>query len=308
MFLTLRYVVKQPSIRQTWQTRRHGAGLSAVHVSRIGCYSTYGQSVKTTRVSKHLLLNELEANSVTSNSNTKKTEKPLVLLFDWLYAKPNQLRKYSALYHDIGLDVLTVTGRLSNFLWPPVGYKLAEEIFNYLFVERKTKDELLIHAFSIGAFNYTICLTLADRHPELYGMFRDRVIGQVFDSIVIGSYKNMTEGMVTLLPNVVFKKAVYPVVDMYYRATSKNTKDEYDRLVALFIEKPIQVPTIFFYSENDPMCHVPTMESMLRNWRENIPKFQVEAKSWEVSQHTAHLKHHPEEYLQVWQKLVDKVL
>lgn len=126
MFLTLRYVVKQPLIRLTWQTRRHGAGMSAVHVSRIGCYSTYGQSVKTTRVSKHLLLNELEANSVTSDWNTKKTEKPLVLLFDWLYAKPNQLRKYSALYHDIGLDVLTVTGRLSNFLWPPVGYKLAE--------------------------------------------------------------------------------------------------------------------------------------------------------------------------------------
>ncbi|XP_067666577.1 transmembrane protein 53-A-like [Haliotis asinina] len=279
-------------------------------VTRRCCYSTSVPTVKTTRVSEHLLLNEVEANTLKSDrdTNTNKTEKPLVLLFDWLYAKPNQLRKYSTLYHNIGLDVLTVKGRLLHFLWPPMGYRLAEEIFNYLFVKRQRKDKLFIHAFSIGAFNYTICLTLADRHPELYGMFRDHVIGQVFDSIVIGSYDNMTEGIVTLLPNIAFKKAVFPLVDMYYRATSKNTKDEYDRLVALFKNNPIQVPTIFFYSENDPMCHAPTMEEMLKNWRENMPEFEVETKSWTVSQHTAHLRHHPEEYLQVWQRLVDKVL
>lgn len=140
---------------------------------------------------RHMTLYEAEAGSPSTGAN-----KPLVLLFQWLYAKPHEVRKYCALYHEIGLDVLAVRGKISHFLWLPEGVKLAAELFCYLERHRPPNEKLLVHASSLGAYNYTITLMATENEASKeYQNFRERVVGQIFDSIVIGTYEDMSEGL-----------------------------------------------------------------------------------------------------------------
>ena len=128
-------------------------------------------------------------------SKAPPEKRPLVLIFQWLYAKPTSVKKYIDLYHQIGLDVLAIRGKLSHFLWPPVGKQLCVELFEYLHEYRPPHEKLLIHAFSVGAYNYTIAMEAAEQDEQETGYFRDRVVGQIFDSIVIGSYENLSSGL-----------------------------------------------------------------------------------------------------------------
>ena len=226
-----------------------------------------------------------------------------------MYANQSALDKYCDLYHDIGLDVVTVRGKLVHFLWPPRGEELAQKLMTFLLQDRPTDEKLFIHAFSVGAYNYTICETLALERKEQFGQFRDKIIGQIFDSIVLGSYENMSTGIATALyDNEVFTKSLVSVMDLYYTATKKQTKEVYDKLVQNFKEDPVAVPTLIYFSLNDPMCHVPTMEEMILNWTKHFPNYDVSVKSWEKSVHAAHLKFHKDEYLDCWWKLVEKVI
>ncbi|KAK3096940.1 hypothetical protein FSP39_004961 [Pinctada imbricata] len=259
--------------------------------------------VKLTDISKSLKLRELDQSdgNVTSNSDY------LVLMFDWLYAKPAHLNKYCQLYHDKGLDVLTIHGKLAHFLWPPRGAGLAEELMKYLLETRQGKDKLIVHAFSVGAYNYTICKQKALDQPELYERFRTMVSAQVFDSIVLGiTYENMSTGISEALsPST--RKPIIKLMDTYYNLTKKTTKDTYDKLVSTFKTNPICVPTIFFYSHNDPMCDLPSMQALEQKWKEEFPDLDARFKSWETSGHAAHIKFHETEYLEEWNKLMTKL-
>lgn len=253
--------------------------------------------ITKSHISKQLVLRSL------NHSHVHKRK--VVLLFDWLYAKPAAVEKYCNLYHDQGLDVLTIKGRLTHFLWPPAGYKLAESILKFVFLDGR--HELLVHAFSIGAYIYSLCLMLSRREPKAYGEFRDRVKGQVFDSIVIGSYDHMSTGIAMALPGTnTMKTPILKMMDVYYNKTKETTRDEYDKLVDLFKMDPILVPTQLFYSYGDPMCYVPSVEQMVESWWA-IPDFDVTSKCWDKSIHAAHLKFHEEEYLTLWLRWISKI-
>ncbi|OWF41380.1 uncharacterized protein LOC110462574 [Mizuhopecten yessoensis] len=260
--------------------------------------SSRSNAVKETHISKLLTLRSL--------NNSDKQSRKLVLLFDWLYAKPAAVEKYCKLYHDQGLDVLTINGRLAHFLWPPEGYKLAESILSYTLEEHK--NDVIVHAFSVGAYLFTLCLMLSRREPEKYGAFRDKVKGQVFDSIVLGSYDHMSTGIAVALPGTnLMKKPILQMMDVYYNMTKETTRDEYDKLVDLFKVDPIMAPTLLFYSYNDPMCYVPSIEEMITNWHRDLPALDVTSKCWEKSIHAAHLKFHQEEYLNHWGAWMTKI-
>lgn len=257
------------------------------------------------KVTSHLTLHKCEGMKL---SHLPEKDRPLVLMFQWLYAKPQSVQKYCDLYHDIGLDVLTVRGKLSHFLWPPVGVQLSCEIFKYLEENRPPDEKILIHAFSVGAYNYTIALEAADKDTADSGHFRNRIIGQIFDSIVIGSYENMSRGITEVLPNnKAFKQVVLQTLNVYYTVTHATTKDTYERLVRHFKEAPIPVPTLVFYSENDPMCDLAAMEQMLSNWKSVNPPFEVTKVSWLNSKHAAHLPEHREMYFSAWKGLMERL-
>lgn len=252
-------------------------------------YST--MEVTKTQISKQLTLREVKR-----IDQSEKKEKPLVIMFHWLYAKEPALNKYCELYHQRGLDVLTVKGRLIHFLWPPQGNVLADEIFDCLGTRCADKEMYIIHAMSIGAYLYDICM-LKSFYDATGCKFRERVIGQIFDSIVIGTYDNMSIGIGEALPGGrIMRKPIISLMDLYFDLTKKTTKDEYDRLVTFFKENPILVPTQIYYSFNDPMCNKVVMEQMIEKWRE-LSDFDLSIQSWEKSVHAAHLKFHEEDYL-----------
>ncbi|XP_076465189.1 uncharacterized protein LOC143296982 [Babylonia areolata] len=238
----------------------------------------------------------------------RSSDKPLVLLFQWLYAKPSAVNKYTQLYRNIGLDVLTVRGKLSEFLWPPKGIKLSDELLSYLNSNRPVDEKFFVHAFSVGAYNYATAMHEAMEKPEECGHFRDRVIGQIFDSIVIGSYDSMSEGIAQILPeNEPFRKMVHQTLRLYYDVTYKTTTATYDKLVEHFKKDPIPVPTLLIYSKNDPMCDTLAVEEMVKNWQIQQPGFDVTRLSWPESVHTAHLKEHRNDYMAAWTELMKKL-
>lgn len=266
-------------------------------------------SIKTTQISPLLTLREVDPNKPPENSrNFRAKNKPLVVLYDWLYANQTAVNKYCDLYHDIGLDVLRVKGKLVHFLWPPRGEELAQTLMKYL-LERPKDEKLFIHAFSVGAYNYTICETIALENKAQFGLFREKVMCQIFDSIVLGTYENMSKGIASALHDSgVLTKPVIALLDAYYSVTNKKTKEVYDKLVKNFKEDPVVVPTLLYFSRDDPMCDVAAMEEMIARWSRDFPHFDVSVKSWDQSVHAAHLKFHREEYLECWWNFVQKVI
>ncbi|KAL3866741.1 hypothetical protein ACJMK2_044020 [Sinanodonta woodiana] len=251
------------------------------------------------KISKHLTLRKLPENLASKKDNA------LVLIFDWLHAIPAVIEKYCKLCHDIGLDVLIVSGQVKHFLWPPFGMKLSEEIFTYLLNDRSNKN-YFAHAFSIGAFNYTICLKQSYENSEKYGRFHRRVIGQIYDSIVMGTYDHMSMGIVTaVLPGTpMIQRAILTVLNIYYYITKKKTRDQYDVLYTFVREHPTVVPILLLYSLDDRLCDREMINSMLVMWRRRLSEEHLNAHFWEKSGHAAHLKF---QYLQAWNKLMTKV-
>ncbi|KAJ8319579.1 hypothetical protein KUTeg_002868 [Tegillarca granosa] len=257
--------------------------------------------VTKTQISKELTLREIKR-----TEQSVKKEKPLVIMFHWLYAKESALSKYCQLYHQRGLDILLVKGRLMHFLWPPKGNLLADEILNFLNTRCADEETYIIHAMSIGAYLYDICM-LKSFNDSTGCKFRERVIGQIFDSVVLGTYDNMSTGIGEALPGGrIMRKPIINLMNIYFDVTKKTTKDEYDTLVKFFKENPILVPTQVYYSYNDPMCNKDVMEEMIENWRK-FSDFDLTVQSWEKSVHAAHLKFHEEDYLKTWNKFMDKL-
>lgn len=60
-----------------------------------------------------------------------KTEidKPLVVLFQWLMAKPNHIKKYAQIYIDQGFDVVTVSITPWQVMWPTKGTQVKINLF-----------------------------------------------------------------------------------------------------------------------------------------------------------------------------------
>ena len=281
--------------------------LDKLHIAALVLTSTLrctvrrvSSKVREERLSKYLVLKKV--------ANKSRDDKPLVLLFDWLYAKPSALTKYCNLYHEQGMDVLLIKGRLRHFLWPPYGFKLADSVLEYTTEELVDSKRLIIHAFSIGAYNYTLTMIRASNEAR-FNQFRRKVIGQVFDSAVIGTYDNMSTGIAaSFTKNKIIQHATLLTMNTYYNLTRKHTRDKYDEFMHCLIHNPIVVPTLIFYALNDPMCDSAAMQALISTWERNFPKLVADVKCWERSVHAAHLKLHEYEYRKVWDKFIQNIL
>lgn len=250
--------------------------------------------VHKSRISQHLTLRSV------SKSPSKKS-RDLVLFYEWLYPNAKALDKYCMLYHELGLDVLTIHGQLKHFISPSQSVKLSQEILDYLRNERNPKeDRYIAHTASIGAYNFTTCSMRSTTQSE-FGFFRNNIRGQIFDSIVAGSHSHMSTGIFEAfdVPRLL-RKPLHGIMDSFYKVTKKQTKDVYDKMVEHFWNSVLKVPTLVIYSENDPMCDTLYLQENLSRWRRDFPDFDVTSVSWKKSVHAAHLKEHPKDYIREW--------
>lgn len=250
---------------------------------------------KKQEVSQYLTLAEAPDKSLNKAGNS-----PLVLFFPWLGATRSSVDKYCELYHSRGWDVLLVNATAKHFLWPSNAKTVVSDVLDYV-TSKAVLDErtdFLVHSMSIGAFIYTVLFIELQEQPGNYQEFRNKLRGQIFDSIVIGGIKRMGKGVASsITKNPLGNLSIRALVATYLAVTKKYTVDYYDYSVKFFHDKPLTIPTLIYYSLDDPNSDPYAMENLIGTWRADYPKMSLIYKCWAKSVHTAHLRQHREEYL-----------
>ena len=231
----------------------------------------------------------------------------LVIIFGFYGAPKNAVMKYCNLYHSYGFDAIFVHSYLKHFAWPKNSIGLATELLDYVVMKCWKYENIVIHAFSMGAYNFTLCMSEMYKCPERYSSVERRIIAVVYDSLTIGTLKHMAEGVGRgLSQNSVIQKIVPMSMSMYFKLTNKYTVQVYEYYINLFKQRPLKVPTLVFYCENDPMSDYKDVEALVNDWRNRF-SFDVTGKCWESSKHSAHLIQHKDEYTSTLDQFLNSV-
>lgn len=132
--------------------------------------------------------------SHTPASDLAPTSRPLLLFFSWLGAQPGPVAKYRDLYLDRGMDVLVVQSNVMHFLWPRWGLDYGLEVLKVLEQPPFSGRAVLIHASSIGGYTFTQTLTHIAQGQKEHAGLAERVIGHIYDSLVVGTLEHMAIG------------------------------------------------------------------------------------------------------------------
>jgi hypothetical protein len=227
-------------------------------------------------------------------ANGKQYATTLVIIFGFYGAPKSAVTKYCDLYHSYGYDVIFIHSYLKHFVWPNNSLGLAKDLLDFVVTNCPKYESIVIHAFSMGAYNFTLCMSEMYRAPKQYSCIQKRIHAVVYDSLTIGTLKNMAEGVGRgLSQNNVIQRIIPLSMSLYFKLTNKYTVQVYEHYIELFKQKPLQVPTLVFYCKNDPMSKFSDVEAMVNGWEKS---FSVTRKCWEISKHSAHLLQHKDEY------------
>lgn len=84
--------------------------------------------------------------------------------------------------------------KVQEFLWPRWGLDRSKRLLELLQSERFASRPLLVHAFSIGGYTFAQLLVHVSQDLQKYQELTQRIKGQVFDSLVVGTLENMATG------------------------------------------------------------------------------------------------------------------
>lgn len=137
--------------------------------------------------------------SPTADSHQKRpeapsTSRPLLLFFSWLGAQPGPVAKYRDLYLDRGMDVLIIQSSVMHFLWPRWGLNYGLVVLKLLEEPEFSDRAVLVHAASIGGYTFTQILTHIAHGQKEHSGLSQRVIGHIYDSLVVGTLEHMAIG------------------------------------------------------------------------------------------------------------------
>ncbi|KAF7656172.1 hypothetical protein LDENG_00045640 [Lucifuga dentata] len=239
-----------------------------------------------------------------ASTSSPSSSRPLVLLLSWLGARPRGVAKYMDLYLERGMDVLVVQSSVMHFLWPRWGLDYGLEILKVLEDPQFSGRLVLVQAFSIGGYTFTQILTHIAQGPEKYASLTQRLIGHIYDSMVVGTLEHMATGLgKTLLPRLecLVKKAAM----FYFWLFKIHTADFYNNSVHIFHNSPVTAPALFFFCENDALCDPVVMEKVIDIWRKR--GVAVESRTWKESTHAGHMRCHPEDYVSTLDKFLNSL-
>ncbi|XP_074532973.1 transmembrane protein 53-B [Halichoeres trimaculatus] len=247
-------------------------------------------------LSKNVTLYSNELASPASGCQTRVPEehKPLLLMLPWLGSRPQALAKYCEIYFKTGFDVLVVESEVKDFLWPRWGLEHGKRLLDLLHSERLASRPLLVHAFSIGGYTFSQLLVHVSQDTQRYQGLTQRIRGQVYDSLVVGSVERMATGLgKTLLPSL--ESVVKRVSLLYFGMFKRQTLDYFTKGIDAFWSTPVIAPALFFFCENDPLSDPQVVEELIDHLRKR--GMNITAKKWKDSTHAGHLKRHTEEYI-----------
>eukprot|EP00058_Branchiostoma_floridae_P018870 XP_002604359.1 hypothetical protein BRAFLDRAFT_85450 [Branchiostoma floridae] len=228
-------------------------------------------------------------------------DRPLVLLFSWLYASRKVLNKHRALYHRRGYDVLTVKGD-PRYTFSPRGFgkKIAVDALKFLKAEANPNQPYIVHSVSVGFAPYTFMLEYARENTE-YGAFPDRVVSHVFDG-VIGDTKRSAIGVGKSLKNPV-GKLLYTAGVWSYFTYIPGVQKSHDFYRSYWETNLPKSPILLYGCHNDPMSTKEYNERCVEGWRRQ--GHDVRLQFWEDSAHSNHMRLHRDEYVRALDNYLD---
>ncbi|XP_035520190.1 transmembrane protein 53 [Morone saxatilis] len=254
------------------------------------------RGVTAHRLSKNVTfyINELASPASGCRPPAPEEQKPVMLMLPWLGSRPQALAKYCEIYFRTGFDVLVVESEVQEFLWPRWGMEHGKRLLELLQSERFVSRPLLVHAFSIGGYTFSQLLVHVSQDTQKYQALIQRIKGQVFDSLVVGSLENMAIGLgKTVFPR--WETLVKQISLLYFGIFRRQTVDYFNKGIEVFWNTPVTAPALFFFCENDAMSDPRAMEEVIDIWRKR--GMDITAKKWEDSTHAGHLKRHRQDYL-----------
>ncbi|TKS73365.1 RNA-binding protein 28 [Collichthys lucidus] len=254
------------------------------------------RGVTALRLSKNVTfyMNESVSPSSGCESQPAGEQKPVMLMLPWLGSRPQALTKYCEIYFRTGFDVLVVESEVQEFLWPRWGLDHGKRLLELLQTERFVSRPLLVHAFSIGGYTFAQLLVHVSEDTQKYQALTQRIKGQVYDSLVVGSLERMAIGLgKTMFPR--WESLVKQASLLYFGMFKRQTVDYFNKSIDVFHNNPLTAPALFFFCENDPLSDAQAVEELIDVWRKH--GMDITAKKWEDSTHAGHLKRHQQEYL-----------
>ncbi|XP_053479482.1 transmembrane protein 53-A isoform X2 [Ictalurus furcatus] len=227
--------------------------------------------------------------------------KPLLLMLPWLGSRPQAQAKYCNIYLRTGFDVLVVESNVSSFLWPRWGLEQGAQVLQLLEGESFSKRPVVVHAFSIGGYTFAQLLVHVAKDTQRYHGLINRVRGQIYDSLVVGSLEHMAIGVSkTVFPR--FERLMRCTSLLYFHVFKRQTEDYFNMCIDVFRNTPLTCPALYFFCGNDILCDPEAIQKLLEHWKlRGIP---MTVKKWEESVHAGHLRTHPQEYLSVLEQFL----
>ncbi|XP_066275434.1 transmembrane protein 53-like [Branchiostoma lanceolatum] len=233
-----------------------------------------------------------------ANRNDSTTKKPLVLIFAWMSAQRRHMQKFEKIYLERGCDVMTITIRLPQLLLPKTGSQvIAEKVVDFLHQPQNGRRPLLVHAFCIGGYLYSETLLKSLGTSSGEGDMKDRIVGQIFDSIA--DLNEIPDGLSTVLFKSPLLRAILRTMIKTYRAAFyKPVTSNYIRAYELFHHNPVPSPVLFLYSKLDEFGSAAVSGEIAKKMIKKGGR-SVYFKCWDDSPHVQHLRKYPIEYVEI---------
>lgn len=236
-----------------------------------------------------------------SDSEPKRSSRLLVLIA-WIRAAEKNLDKYRDIYlKNYGFDVLTVYTNPIDFMFPTSGtQKTAHNLVNYLVNEGTKYSDIVIHGFSVGAYEFGEVLlilskALKENNPNVSAYHRlvDTIRGMIFDSAVdvsgapLGVSRSV--GGETFLADFIqlimrfYMWLAYPIATKHYQASS-----------AMFHSMFLRCPALLLFSKQDVISDAQINLSLAAEW--SSLGINVTVKDFNHSRHVTHYRKYPDEY------------
>ena len=234
----------------------------------------------------------------------------LVVMFGLVGATQRIVAKYCDIYLNRGWHVLYVPGYVRHVLGPRSSIKLCEDLIEYLNQEASEYSHYIIHAISMGGFNYLVfTYEVLPNKFEKYRHFKSKIKAVVYDSVPVGFTSETSNSIVkggfdvigsAMFSNLylqrLFQRLMTGFYSCYMYLMHEYTSARFEYCSQMQQTMPLEVPTLFFYSENDPLSNYEDVRKLITGYR-RIGSFPVFDKGWSDSRHAAHLMLHTTDYL-----------
>ena len=221
----------------------------------------------------------------------------LVIMMTPLLAKAKHTQKYVDLYTCRGFDVLTVSLKPVQFLFPVIGsHRVRDNILTFLTSNSSLYSNYLIHGCSVGAYlSSELLATLRTKETNELNEIKAKIVGSVYDSIVDPEYTPYSFAR-SVVKSQFVANLLQLTIKAYLKLTHSFAAIHYQFATESFFMTPVKTPALIFASKNDALSNPEIVDKIKKTWESKA--IQVTVKMWPNSQHAGHLYAHPDEYEQ----------